>query len=86
MLTGRIIFIHSGLRKTAASAIHEFKHPAWSFGGVQAATSTQHTGIGQQAVALISSHIIDAGALVQAGVGSTFIDVSLAVRPCSGGI
>lgn len=45
-----------------------------------------HTSIGKQAVALISSHIIDAGALVEAGVGSTFIDVSLAVRPCRGWI
>lgn len=46
----------------------------------------EHTSIGQQAVALISSHIIDAGALVEAGVGSAFIDVSLAVRPCNGWI
>lgn len=37
------------------------------------------TCVGQQAVALVSSYIIDAGALVQAGVGRTLVDVSLAV-------
>lgn len=38
------------------------------------------TSVGQQTVALVSSHIINAGALVEAGVGGTLVDVSLAVR------
>lgn len=46
----------------------------------------QHTGVRQQAVALVSSHIIDAGALVEAGVGGALIDVSLAVRSWVGRI
>lgn len=41
---------------------------------------TVFTSVGQQTVALVSSHIIDAGALVEAGVGGTLVDVSLAVR------
>lgn len=41
---------------------------------------TVFTSVGQQTVALVSSHIVDAGALVQAGVGGTLVDVSLAVR------
>lgn len=36
--------------------------------------------IGQRAVAFVPSDIINAGALVQAGVGSTFVNVGLAVR------
>lgn len=48
--------------------------------------ATQRTGVRQQAVALVSSHAIDAGALVEAGVGGALVDVSLAVRPCVGGI
>lgn len=38
------------------------------------------TSVGQQTVALITGHVVDAGALVQAGVGGTLVDVSLAVR------
>lgn len=38
------------------------------------------TSVGKQAVALISSYIINASALVEAWVGGTFIDISLAVR------
>lgn len=41
---------------------------------------TVFTSVGQQTVALVSSHIIDAGALVEARVGGTLVDVSLAVR------
>lgn len=37
------------------------------------------TCVGQEAVAGVAGHIIDARALVQAGVGSTFIDIGLAV-------
>lgn len=48
--------------------------------------TTQRTGVRQQAVALVSSHVINAGALVEAGVGGALVDVSLAVRPCVGGI
>lgn len=36
--------------------------------------------IGQRTVALVPSDIIDAGSLIQAGVGGTFVDVGLAVR------
>lgn len=42
---------------------------------------TVFTSVRQQTVALVSSNIIDAGSLVEAGVGGTLIDVSLAVRP-----
>ena len=45
-----------------------------------------HTSVRQQTVALVSSHIIDAGALVEAGVGGTLVDVSLAVRSYGGRI
>lgn len=41
-----------------------------------------HTCIGQRAVALVPGDIIDAGPLVQAGVGGTFVDVGLAVWAC----
>lgn len=47
---------------------------------------TRHTGVGQHTDAFVSSHIIDAGALVQARVGGTLVDVSLAVRPYMGEI
>lgn len=60
------------------------------FAGSGAAGSQQDltviTSVGQQTVALVSSHIINAGALVKARVGGTLVDVSLAVRssePCS---
>lgn len=43
---------------------------------------TVFTSVGQQTVALVSSHIVNAGALVEAGVGGTLIYVSLAVRSC----
>lgn len=39
-----------------------------------------HTRVRQDAVALVPCDIIDAGPLVEAGVGGTFIDVGLAVR------
>lgn len=48
--------------------------------------AVQHTSVRQQAVALVSSHVIYAGALVEAGVGGALVDVSLAVRPCIGRI
>ena len=38
------------------------------------------TGVGQQTVAFVSGHVVDAGAQVEAGVGRTLVDVSLAVR------
>lgn len=37
------------------------------------------TCVRQHAVALESGHIVDTGALVQAGVGCTLVNVSLAV-------
>lgn len=37
------------------------------------------TCVGQEAVAGVAGHVIDARALVQAGVGGTFIDIGLAV-------
>lgn len=40
------------------------------------------TSVGKQTVALVSSHIVNAGALVEAGVGGTLVYVSLAVRSC----
>lgn len=40
---------------------------------------TRGSCIGQRAVALVPGDIIDAGPLVQAGVGGTFVDVGLAV-------
>lgn len=46
---------------------------------------TVFTSVGQQTVALVSSHIIDARALVQARVGGTLVDVSLAVRSSEAG-
>lgn len=39
-----------------------------------------HTCIGQRTVTLVPGDIINAGPLVQAGVGGTFVDVGLAVR------
>lgn len=60
-------------------------HPT-IFTGSGAAGSQQgltvFTSVGQQTVALVSSHIVDAGALVEAGVGGTLVYVSLAVRSC----
>lgn len=50
------------------------------------AAATCRTSVGQQTVALVSSHIIDAGALVEAGVGGTLVDVSLTVRSYGGRI
>lgn len=41
---------------------------------------TVFTSVRQQAVALVSGHIVDAGALVEAGVGGALVDVSLTVR------
>lgn len=38
-----------------------------------------HTCVGQRTVALVPGDIINAGPLVQAGVGGTFVDVGLAV-------
>ena len=43
------------------------------------------TSVWQHTVALVSGHVVDAAALVQAGVGATLVDVSLTVRTCSRG-
>lgn len=40
------------------------------------------TCVGQEAVAGVASDIINARALVQAGVGSTLVDIGLAVGAC----
>lgn len=39
-----------------------------------------HTRVRQDAVALVPRDVIDAGPLVEAGVGGAFVDVGLAVR------
>lgn len=75
-------------RADAGEALVVFRLLAYStvFTGSSTAGGQQgltvFTSVGQQTVALVSGYIIDAGALVEAGVGGTLIDVSLAVRSC----
>lgn len=40
------------------------------------------TCVGQEAVAGVAGNVVDARALVQAGVGSAFVDIGLAVGSC----
>lgn len=73
-------------RADAGEALVVFSFLTYStiFTGFGAAGCQQYltvfTSVRQQTVALVSSHIVDAGALVEAGVGGTLVDVSLAVR------
>lgn len=50
--------------------------------GCAGARGAPLTCVGQEAVAGVASNVINARALVQAGVGSTFVDIGLAVGAC----
>ena len=67
--------------ETTAKLYEQLKEQSNSF--IKRSFSPCHTSVRQQAIALVSSHTVNASSLVEAGVGGAFIDVSLAVRSYS---